>query len=127
MRRLFSLTVALLAFAGTAGAADGERKSVSEAIVKVEAKAAKLDANHDGWLDDNETAKGREKLGFLYGAVQAKLDANGDGRVSVKEYVDGQVMALRKADADHDGYLSQDEGKAQKRQLIQELLQHSGR
>lgn len=99
-----------------------ERKSVAESIAKVKAKAQKLDTNGDGWLSEEETSKGKQSLGLLYGAVKDRVDANGDGRVSVDEYVRAQVAELTAADTNKDGWITRTEAEAQKRKLLGQLL-----
>lgn len=123
MRTLWTtcVGVGLLTLSGIVVAQDGGR-SLAESIEKVETKAKRLDANGDGWLTPDETAKGRKTLGFLYDKVEARVDLDGDGRISVDEYVRSQVDALRRADLNNDGWISEDEGRAQKRRLIGELL-----
>lgn len=99
-----------------------ERKSVAESTAKVQAKAQKLDINGDGWLSEEETSKGKQSLGLLYGAVKERVDANGDGRISVDEYVRAQVAELTAADANKDGWITRSEAEAQKRKLLGQLL-----
>lgn len=99
-----------------------EGKPLDASIAKIQAKAERLDANRDGWLTPDETEKGRQSLGMLYGAVVQRVDLNGDGRIAVDEYVQAQVQALRQADVNHDGWISPEEAGAQKRRLIGELL-----
>ena len=111
----------MLALNGSVLAHD-QGRSLTETIEKVQAKAQRLDANGDGWLTPDETAKGRKTLGFLYDKIEARVDLNGDGQISVDEYVSSQVDALRHADLNGDGWISEDEGRAQKRRLIGELL-----
>lgn len=113
------LVLSLLAFSAQA---QDQGRSGEESIQKVRAKAKRLDANGDGWLTPDETAKGRKTLGFLYDKVETRVDLNGDGRVSVEEYIQAQVDELRRADIDGDGWISEKEGRAQKRKLIGELL-----
>lgn len=118
---LIGVGLGLLALNGSVLAQD-QGRSLTESIEKVQAKAHRLDANGDGWLTPDETAKGRKTLGFLYDKVEARVDLNGDGQLSVDEYVSSQVDALRQADLNGDGWISEDEGRAQKRRLIGELL-----
>lgn len=118
---LIGVGLGLLALNGSVLAQD-QGRSLTESIEKVQAKAQRLDANGDGWLTPDETAKGRKTLGFLYDKVEARVDLNGDGQISVNEYVESQVDALRRADLNSDGWISEDEGRAQKRRLIGELI-----
>ena len=118
---LIGVGLGLLALNGSVLAQD-QGRSLTESIEKVQAKAQRLDANGDGGLTPDETAKGRKTLGFLYDKVEARVDLNGDGQISVDEYVSSQVDALRHADLNGDGWISEDEGRAQKRRLIGELL-----
>lgn len=121
-----ALALCLAAPAALAGPAEhtpeNRGENVAEAIAKVRAKAAKRDANGDGWLSAVETAGGRDKLGALYGAIERKVDANGDGRISVDEYVDAQVQALHAADTNGDGWISPGESREHKRRLVMEML-----
>ena len=118
---LIGVGLGLLALNGSVLAQD-QGRSLTESIEKVQAKAQRLDANGDGWLTPDETAKGRKTLGFLYDKVEARVDLNGDGQISVNEYVESQVDALRRADLNSDGWISENEGRAQKRRLIGELI-----
>jgi hypothetical protein len=118
---LIGVGLGLLALNGSVLAQD-QGRSLTESIEKVQTKAQRLDANGDGWLTPDETAKGRKTLGFLYDKVEARVDLNGDGQISVNEYVESQVDALRRADLNSDGWISEDEGRAQKRRLIGELI-----
>lgn len=118
-----ALGVLLALVSATTGAQPvEERKSVSESIAKVTAKAKRLDTNGDGWLSEEETAKGQKTLGLLYGAVKQKVDANHDGRISVEEYVQAQVAEIKAADTNNDGWITRTEANAQKRKLLGELL-----
>lgn len=99
-------------------------RSVAQSIEKVTAKAHRLDSNGDGWLTEDETSKGRKTLGLFYDRVAHRVDANQDGRISVEEYIQAQVKELREADTNGDGWISEQEGQAQKRRLIGELLRN---
>jgi len=118
---LWGATLALLSATAIAQPAE-EKKSVAESIAKIEAKAKRLDINGDGWLSEEETAKGQKTLGVLYGAVKQKVDANHDGRISVEEYVQAQVAELKAADTNDDWWITRTEANAQKRKLLGELL-----
>lgn len=102
-----------------------ERKNIQEQMMKIKTKSEKLDTNGDGWLSDQETAPGKQKMGMLYGAIQKKVDLNHDGKISVEEYIKAQEQQLRAADTNQDGWIDVNEGKAQKRKLIGELLKSS--
>lgn len=116
------LALVLLLFPRAAGAKEQAPRQISAQATKIQAKAEKLDVNSDGWLDEDETAKGRSSLGFLYEAVHARVDINGDGRVSVQEYTQSQIQALHDADRNKDGWIDAEEAGDQKRKLIGELL-----
>ena len=119
---LLAILVALALWLVPRRAGAEEPRNIQAQTAKIETKAQRLDANGDGWLDDEETAKGQDKLGILFGAVRNRVDANGDGRVAVTEYTQAQVRALHEADANGDGWLDESEAKAHKRKLIGELL-----
>lgn len=117
------LTAAILA--SLPAMAEDRARSLGEMSASIREKAAKIDVNGDGILSDEETSKGKEKLGFLSSAISRRVDANSDGVITVDEYVRVQVEQIEQADTNGDGMLTVDEQKAQKRRLIGELL--SGR
>lgn len=117
------ISLALCLLTGTAVAKNHqEQRSIEQEIHKIQAKANKLDANGNGWLEEDETSKGKNSLGPLYAVIRKRVDANGDGRVSVAEYVQAQIQALKQADQNQDGWIDEAEAQAQKRKLVMELL-----
>lgn len=104
--------------------AQDQGRAMDQSIEKVTAKAHRLDTNGDGWLTEDETSKGRKTLGLFYDRIAHRVDANHDGKISVEEYIQAQVNELRQADTNGDGWISESEGRAQKRKLIGELLRN---
>ena len=73
-------------------------------------------------MSEEETSKGKQSLGLLYGAVKQRVDANGDGRISVREYIQAQVSEIKAADTNGDGWITRSEADTQKRKLLGQLL-----
>jgi hypothetical protein len=73
-----------------------------------------MDANHDGWLSQDELAAGlpnwraRRFLPLMFG----QFDADGDGRVTRVEFAKAPTPVFDRADANGDGVVSQAEVKA---------------
>ena len=69
---------------------------------------ARIDLNKDGLLSHEELIEASKKYGGKGRKKLAQMDTNGDGKIARDEW-SGKAKAFDRLDANHDGYLSQDE------------------
>jgi hypothetical protein len=109
------LTTALIALCATPSlAADPGDKRGSQARTDVEARVksmfARLDANGDGNLTEDEIAKvGQQGRGAK---MLARADGNSDGTVSLAELIGAALKRFDRADANKDGIVTPEERQA---------------
>jgi Ca2+-binding EF-hand superfamily protein len=137
------LALAGLVFAAVAGSASAQPRpdaaqmfaladanhdgvvSPAEFRASREARFKVLDRNHDGVLTAADfPAGGRLTARWGEGpqALLKMLDADGDGRVSLDEFVQGSMRLFDRADANHDGVVSQAEAQAARASIRDALM-----
>ena len=79
--------------------------SRASAQQQVQERFAARDANHDGFMSNDE-------LGGNAAAIIARLDTDHDGKVSLAEAMAKTMADFDGADADHDGIVTQAEADA---------------
>jgi Ca2+-binding EF-hand superfamily protein len=93
--------------------ADGDRKISAAELAKAPALLAKLDANSDGQLSEDEMRprgmRGRGDPREMAKHMMEEFDANGDGKLAKAELPDRMRERFDEIDADRDGFVSADE------------------
>ena len=81
-----------------------------------------MDTNKNGILDESEKEKGREKIGFLASYAEKILDINKDGIITTSEYIKVQVDEVKKSDLDGNGFISPQEEKERKKEILRKAF-----